>query len=230
MTTLTIPARLTLFNATYLTEGATTTVYGYDDRGVVHKLMLTRRIFVDDGDSLHYVPARFSFDGVQVEPRSAEEDRLLALLEQADVASPENAPPTLQPGSSVVPHALILGQDLQNFFERSVEEALDQLRDQMVSFIRSDAYSGPPAAVSDDPAADGAAYDVWVRWEGRDRKKTISRIANAFQIGVRRARQLIDEDQPILRAARAPVVNELIAKLRPLGLGVRSRPDHRWIS
>jgi hypothetical protein len=107
-----------------------------------------------------------------------------------------------------------------------VEENLSLLRDEMIALIESEAYLGKTAEGKDEA---GPLYDAWVVWKGRDRKRTIGRLANAFQMGARRARALIDDARPILTQARGPVVATLRTKLRELGLGLRTEPEYQWV-
>jgi hypothetical protein len=217
-----LPLRLTLFSAIHVTDGGTTTLYGYDELGRTHSLFLIRRTFAAGEAGLEVVPGRLYFNGREIAKRSDEERQILMLLRAAAIATDAAASGAAEP---VPPAALILGADLEKYFTSTVSESLAALRDEVVRLVESEDY----LASAESRVGEGTLYDAWVIWKGRDRKRTIGRLANAFEMGVRMARTLIDEDRPILRQARAPVVSTLRSKLRELGLGLRTSPEYRWI-
>lgn len=80
----------------------------------------------------------------------------------------------------------------------------------------------------DRAALDAIVYDVWVEWSGQDRLQTIAAVGNALDLGVKIARNLIDESLPIARSIQAKEVQRLSQVLRNLGLSIRTDPIFRW--
>jgi hypothetical protein len=77
-------------------------------------------------------------------------------------------------------------------------------------------------------ARDETPYDVWVEWAGRDRLRVIAAVGNALCIGVKAARELIDQQLPIASDVQALEVQRLHSKMKSIGLGLRVQPEYRW--
>jgi hypothetical protein len=214
---------LTIHDCAYRLDGGTISLAASDEAGDEHHIVLVQhRSTVPSEDE---IPGRLYFDHVLVPMRSDLESYLLCLLRAAQC---QTSPGEVERGERIAlsPNVAILGEDVRQMLTRSPEDNLRALRAEVVSFVESEAYLAFAGEV--ERAADPTAYDVWVAWAEDDRKQAIVAVGNVLRIGVRAARDLIDQGLPVARAVRAPEVIQLHARFRTQGLAVRVDPPFPW--
>lgn len=131
---MSLPSRLTFYNASYAFDGGTTTLYATDEQGAEHRVVIPRSIDFNPGPTI----GRLHFDGELVPVRSLLESNLLRLFKEAELA-PDLAPPP--PGAVTFdPPYGVAGDDLKRLIGYSPEERFRRLVDSVIDCVESDAY------------------------------------------------------------------------------------------
>jgi len=89
-------------------------------------------------------------------------------------------------------------------------------------------YVGAVTTNPNRPTFDQTPYSVWVEWAGHDRGRVIAAVGNALCIGVKAARELLDNGRPVRVGVQALEVQGLHRLFCCLGLGIRVEPGFRW--
>jgi hypothetical protein len=79
-----------------------------------------------------------------------------------------------------------------------------------------------------EQAADETRYTVWVACDPANRNRVMVRLGQTDGIGLRAARELLEQGRPLAEAISAVEVSDLAARYRTHGLGVRVEPAFRW--
>jgi hypothetical protein len=221
------PARLMIHNSAYALDGGTISLQAVDEGGEEHRIVLVQHAHPDSSPSRDAIPGRLYFDGELIPIRSDLEAQLLRLLRGAEI---EYSPADLeeQRGRQIElsPNVLILGEDIRQVLGRSPENNLRGLLGELLSFVESEACLSFAAKV--ECAGDLTPYDVWVEWEGRDRKQAIVALGSALRLGVKASRELLDGGGLVAQAVPASEVMRLSDQFRASGLDIRVRPEFRW--
>jgi ribosomal protein L7/L12 len=220
-----LPARLKLHDCAYRLDGGTISLAAIDEAGEGHSIVLVQHRSPGPSASGDAIPGRLYFDRALVPMRSELESQLLRLLRAAECLS---SPGEEERGgrAELSPNAVVLGEDIRQMLTRSPEDNLRALRAEVVSFVESEAYLFFAGEV--ERAADQTAYDIWVEWAEGARKQAIVAVGNVLNIGVKAARDFLDQGAAVARAVRAAEVMQLNARFRALGLGIRVEPAFPW--
>jgi hypothetical protein len=221
-----LSVHITFHNYFYALDGGTTWLRGSDESGNNHIVMLVQHAHPQPSDSLDGIPGRVYWNGELVPIRSPREIDLLRFLRNARVAylpTPEE-----QCGTPIelAPNALILGEDIRQLLHGRPEENLRSLLLQVVEFVESEQYVLFAQAV--EQSADGERYDVYVVAEVSRRKEAIARLSGLMRIGVKAARDLLDQGLPVAKDMTALEVARLASQLHSAGLSVKVKPEYRW--
>jgi len=132
---LDIPAQITIVDSSFFLDGGTVALHAITDDGLKCSIQLNQRVFSD----FYADPGRLFFNGERIDVRSDKESQIVRLLKTASIESVIKEPP---PNSSppISKNALILGDDIRQFFESSPQSNLERFRNQIVEFIESDEY------------------------------------------------------------------------------------------
>ena len=140
---MTLPSRLTFYDASYRLDGGTTTLYATDEHGAEHSVCLPRGITSDSSSTHHQTTGLLYFDSELVPVRSALELNLLRLLRQAQLA-PRSVP---RPGEmKLTPPFAVVGDDLERLVRGTADDNLRFLVDSVISYVESDTYGAAGAA------------------------------------------------------------------------------------
>jgi hypothetical protein len=98
---------------------------------------------------------------------------------------------------------------------------------EIVRYVESDHYLSFADRV--EQAVDDTRYDVWVAWDAGEFSRAVLLTKQVLGIGLREARDAVEQDKPIASALTALEVADLAARCRSGGLGVRVSPEFRWL-
>jgi hypothetical protein len=96
----------------------------------------------------------------------------------------------------------------------------------IIEFVESDHYLQFAARV--EQAADETKYDVRLAWDAETRNRVVVRLASFLGVGLRAAREMVQQDRPLAEGVSALAVADLAARYRSAGLGIRVHPEYRW--
>jgi hypothetical protein len=218
-----LPAQLTIHDCAYRLDGGTISLAASDEAGNEHLIVLIQHRSTSPSED--EIPGRLYFDRQLVPMRSEMELELLGLL-RASPCHPSPGEEERGEPIALSPNVGIFGEDIRQMLTRSPEDNLQALRTEVVSYVESEAYLAFAGEV--ERAADQTAYDVWVAWAKDDRKQAIVAVGNVLRIGVRAARDLVDQGLPVARGVRAPEVMQLQARFFTQGVEVRVEPEFPW--
>lgn len=212
-------------NSVYALDGGTTVMRAMDEASREHVVMLVQHSCPQPSPSLEAVPGRMYFDGELVPMRSELERRVLALLRAAEVRYSEPASDQSE-RIQLAPNALILGDDNRRMLTRDPEDNIRALLAAVVQFVESYAYVLFADRV--EQAADNTHYTVWAAWEPTTRNQVVVRLGRVLGIGLRAARELLDDEKPLAESVSALEVPELAGRYAAEGLALRVAPAFRW--
>ena len=140
---MTLPSRLTFYDASYRLDGGTTTLYATDEHGAEHRVYLPRELLSASSSTHYQTTGVLYFDSELIPVRSALESNLLRLFRQALLA-PRSVP---RPGSmQLTPPFAVVGDDLERLVRGTAEDNLRFLVDSVISYVESDAYGAAGTA------------------------------------------------------------------------------------
>jgi ribosomal protein L7/L12 len=220
-----LPTRLTLRNSAFALDGGTSSLKATDEAGRHHGVMLVQPSRPEASPSFDAVPGRLYFDGQLVPIRSQQEATILSLLKLAEVRY-EGYPPF--PGETIrlSPNALILGDDIREVFTRGPEDNIRALTAKVVAFVESDEYLFFADRVQQ--GKDDTRYAVWVVWDDATFGKAVVKVKQLLGVGLKEARDHVQQERPVATGLRAPEVVEWARKFREADLDVRTEPAFRW--
>ena len=115
----------------YALDGGTMTLFARTDSDDDCAIALNQRV-----DGTYPNPGRLFFNGRMIEVRSADESAIIGLLKSASVEPVE--PPDA--GEDDLSNALIIGDDIKHVLGNTIEENLNEFRDEIITFVESDEY------------------------------------------------------------------------------------------
>ena len=128
-----IPSKLTLVESSFWLDGGSITLHAVTDSGEKCRVHLCQRSLAATGAGWLY------FNEERVEVRSDEETKIVELLRAAPIElKREERPSSSEPPISK--NAMILSEDIKEFFESTPEQNLRKFRDEIVRFVESDEY------------------------------------------------------------------------------------------
>jgi hypothetical protein len=131
-----LPETLEITNSCYLLDGGTTALTCVDEDGEKHNVLLAQHAFRDG--AIGWEPGRLYFDDEIIDVRSAEETRIVSLLENATICYRDR--PVEGEVIELSENRLFLAKDVEEMMEARPNENLERLRDSMVAYIRSKAF------------------------------------------------------------------------------------------
>ena len=130
---MTLPSRLTFYDASYMLDGGTTTLHAIDELSVQHRVFLPRGMTGCPG----HKTGRLYFDGELVPVRSPLELNLLRLFKEAELVSraiPHSGALRLEPPVAAA------SEDIRRLLDGTARENLRWLLDDVVRYVESGAY------------------------------------------------------------------------------------------
>jgi len=129
-----IPNEITLVESSYWLDGGSITLHGVTESGSECRIHLTQRCFPNSGNE-----GRLYFNDELVDVRCNDELRIVELLRSAPIAT-KHREPTSSDEPPISKNALILSEDIRDFFASEPEQNLRRFRDEIVKFVESDEY------------------------------------------------------------------------------------------
>jgi hypothetical protein len=131
-----LPETLEITNGCYLLDGGTTSLTCVDEDGEEHSVLLAQHAFRDE--AIGWEPGRLYFDNVIIDVRSADETRIVNLLQNAIICYRNG--PLEGKVIELSENRLFLANEVEEMMEAKPNENLERLRDSMVAYIRSKAF------------------------------------------------------------------------------------------
>jgi ribosomal protein L7/L12 len=95
-----------------------------------------------------------------------------------------------------------------------------------VGFVESDDYLLFAERV--EQAADDTLYDVWVVWDAGTFNMAVVKTKQLLGVSMKEARELVEQEEAVVRGVKASEVVEWAGRYREAGLGVKVSPEFRW--
>jgi hypothetical protein len=211
---MTLPKRLTIYNCALTLDGGTISLQATDEAGLGHEVVLVQHAFPRASRSPDAIPGRLYFDGDLIPMRSAAEAEVLNLLRAADIRY-QSALPESGERTQLSPNALILGDDIREVLTRGPEENIRALTARVIQFVESEQYLRFADRV--EQLADCTRYTVWAACDQANRNQALVRLGQADGIGLRGARDLLEQRRPLAEGVSALEVLALAERYRALG-------------
>jgi len=130
-----IPSQITIVDSSFFLDGGTVVLHAVAVDGTKCSIQLNQRVFSE----FYADPGRLFFNSERIEVRSDKESRIVHLLKTASIES-AGKEPSADVGPPISKNALILGDDIREFFESSPQSNLERFRNQIEAFIESEEY------------------------------------------------------------------------------------------